>query len=195
MAILDLSKMTMYNFHYKYIKSKYNEKAKLLFTDTDSLCYQIDTHDVYVDMRENSHIFDTSNFPTDHFLFSDKNKKVPGKFKDECPNAPPREFVGLQPKMYSLDLGASEKKVAKGVNRSVIRRKLKHQMYKDCLFYKKAMHHTMINIRSEKHQLYTYKMNKISLSPFDDKRYFLSEKTSYAYGHFKIQELENLHTT
>ena len=195
MAILDLSKMTMYNFHYKYIKSKYNEKAKLLFTDTDSLCYQIDTHDVYVDMRENSHIFDTSNFPTDHFLFSDKNKKVPGKFKDECPNAPPREFVGLKPKMYSLDLGASEKKVAKGVNRSVIRRKLKHQMYKDCLFYKKAMHHTMINIRSEKHQLYTYKMNKISLSPFDDKRYFLSEKTSYAYGHFKIQELENLHTT
>ena len=57
------------------------------------------------------------------------------------------------------------------------------------------MHHTMINIRSEKHQLYTCKMNKISLSPIDDKRYFLNEKTSYAYGHCKMQELENLHTT
>ena len=62
MASLDLSKMTMYYIHYKYIKSKYNEKAKLLFTDTDSLCYQTDTPDVYVHMRENSHIFDTNNF-------------------------------------------------------------------------------------------------------------------------------------
>ena len=53
------------------------------------------------------------------------------------------------------------------------------------------MHQFMTNIRSEKHQLYTY---KISLSPIDDKRYFINEKTSYAYGHFKIQELENLHT-
>ena len=75
MASLDLSKMTMYNFHYKYIKSKYNEKAKLLFTDTDSLCYQIGTPDVYVDMRENSHIFDTSNFPTDHFCLVIKIKR------------------------------------------------------------------------------------------------------------------------
>ena len=78
-------------------------------------------------MKENSDIFYTSNFPTNHFLYSDKNKKIPGKFKDECPNNPPVEFVGLKPKMYSIDLGVTEKKVAKGVNRSVIRRKLKHQ--------------------------------------------------------------------
>ena len=139
-------------------------------------------------MKENSDIFYTSNFPTNHFLYSDKNKKIPGKFKDECPNNPPVEFVGLKPKMYSIDLGVTEKKVAKGVNRSVIRRKLKHQMYKDCLFHKKALYHTMINIRSDKHQLNTYKMNKISLSPFDDKRYFVSETSSYAYGHFKIDQ-------
>ena len=109
----------------------------------------------------------------------------------QCPTPLSREFVGLKPKMYSLDLGASEIKVAKGVNRSVLRRKLKHQIYKDCLFHKNTMHHSMTNIRIEKHQLHTY---KISLSPFDDKRYFMNENTSYAYGHFKIQELENLHT-
>ena len=152
----------------------------MLFTDTDSLYYIIETPDVYADMKENSDIFDTSNFPT--------SKKIPGKFKDECPNKPPVEFVGLKPKMYSIDLGVTEKKVAKGVNRSVIRRKLKHQMYKDCLFDKKALYHTMINIRSDKHQLNAYKMNKISLFPLDDKHYFASETSSYAYGHFKIDQ-------
>ena len=188
MSILNISKAHMYDFFYNHLKPKYGENMKLNFTDTDSFCLEIQTPDVYADMKENSDIFDTSNFPTNHFLYSDKNKKIPGKFKDECPNNPPFEFVGLKPKMYSIDFGVTEKKVAKGVNRSVIRRKLKHQMYKDCLFHKKALYHTMINIRSDKHQLNTYKMNKISLSPFDDKRYFVSETSSYAYGHFKIHQ-------
>ena len=186
MAILDISKTVMYNFHYNHIKPLYGEDASLLFTDTDSLCYQIENHDVYADMAEHRHLFDTSNFPTDHFLFSNKNKKVPGTFKDECPNNPPREFIGLKPKMYSLDLGVDEKKVAKGVVRSVIRKQLKHSLYKACLLDKKILMHTMHQIRSVKHQLQTLKMNKISLSPFDDKKYFISEVENLAHGHFKI---------
>ena len=67
MSILDISKTKMYDFHYGYIKPKYGDKAKLLFTDTDSLAYEIQTKDFYRDITQNvKKLFDTSNYPADH---------------------------------------------------------------------------------------------------------------------------------
>jgi hypothetical protein len=64
-AILKLSKVLMYDFHYNVIARKYADKAQLLFTDTDSLCYHIRTEDLYDDMADHLDYFDTSNFPQD----------------------------------------------------------------------------------------------------------------------------------
>ena len=65
MSIFPLSKVLMYEFHYDYIKNKYGNNSKLLFTDTDSLVYQIKTDDVYEDFSNNKGMFDFSNYSDD----------------------------------------------------------------------------------------------------------------------------------
>ena len=87
MCILDLSKILMFDFHYNYIKQKYGDKAKLLFTDTDSLMYEIQTEDFYKDISKGvKDRFDTSDYPPNHSsgIPSGFNKKVIGMFKDEA---------------------------------------------------------------------------------------------------------------
>ena len=101
MCILDISKTLMYNYHYNYIKAKYGDKAKLLFTDTDSLMYEIETKDVYKDFWKDKDRFDNSHYPESSPFFDKTNKKVIGKFKDEAAGIPIIEFVGLRSKMYS----------------------------------------------------------------------------------------------
>ena len=101
MCILDLSKTLMYDFHYNYIKQKYGNKAKLLFTDTDSLTYEIETKDVYQDFWNDKDRFDNSDYPENSPYFNKTNKKVIGKFKDEAAGVPITEFIGLRSKMYS----------------------------------------------------------------------------------------------
>ena len=80
-SILDLNKLLMYGFHYNYIERKYS--ATLLFTDTDSLVYEIETNDVYEDFYRDRNLFDFSDYPQDSKFFDPVNKKVIGKVKDE----------------------------------------------------------------------------------------------------------------
>ena len=71
----------MYGFHYNYIERKYS--ATLLFTDTDSLVYEIETNDVYEDFYRDRNLFDFSDYPQDSKFFDPVNKNVIGKVKDE----------------------------------------------------------------------------------------------------------------
>ena len=125
MCILDLSKTLMYEFHYKYIKDKYQEKAKLLFTDTDSLTYEIEAEDVYQDFWKDKHKFDNSDYPKRSPYFDNTNKKVIAKFKDEAAGVPICEFVGLRSQMYSY-VKDNQKggKTAKGIKKNVIKKNI-----------------------------------------------------------------------
>ena len=123
MCILDLSKTLMYDFHYNYIKQKYGSKAKLLFTDTDSLTYEIEAKDVYSDFWNDKVKFDNSDYPESSPYFDKTNKKVIGKFKDEAAGVPICEFVGLRSKMYSY-IKDNQKggKTAKGIKTNIYKK-------------------------------------------------------------------------
>jgi hypothetical protein len=185
-AILDLSKLLMYDFHYNTIKSKYGSKAKLLYTDTDSLIYEIETEDVYQDMFDDKQVYDFSDYPEDSKFYDVTNKKVVGKFKDETAGVPITEFVGLRSKMYSMKLADDkEKKTAKGIKKSVVKNTITHNDYKKIVLNGDKMFSTMNTIRSSRHQIYSYTINKVGLCAFDDKRYVLDNGyDTLAHGHY-----------
>ena len=72
-SVLELIKLLMYKFHYEYVKNKFY--AKLLFTDTNSLVYEIKTKDVYEDSYQDKNVFDFSEYPVNSKLFDETNKK------------------------------------------------------------------------------------------------------------------------
>ncbi len=172
-SVLDMSKSLMYDFHYNTIKSSYQNKAQLLFTDTDSLCYHITTENIYQDLLSFRNHFDFSDYPVNHILYSLENKKVIGKFKDENNGISPIEFVGLRSKMYSLlmDMG-NVKQTMKGIPRHIHHT---HSQYKHVLLSSSNSYCNFKTIRSSRHTVHTYLIHKLALSSFDDKRYIDSD--------------------
>ena len=183
MSILDLSKTIMYDFHYKYIKVKYGDQVKLLFTDTDSLMYEIETEDFYKDISEDvKDSFDTSDYPTNHpsGIPTGCNKKVLGMFKDEVSGKCIEEFVGLRPKLYSYKMyEGKESKKCKGIKKSVVQRSITHEDYRNCLFTGKAQLRKQSMIRSYKHEVVTEEVNKVALDAEDKKKIYLRRWCSY----------------
>ena len=192
MCILDLSKTIMYDFHYNYIKPKYGAKAKLLFTDTDSFMYEIETEDFYKDISKDvKDRFDTSDYPENHpsGIPTGINKKVLGMLKDEAAGKRIKEFVGLRAKLYSFIMeDGKENKRCKGVKKQVVESSITHEDYKTCLRTGKEQLRKQNILRSYEHEVFTEEVNKIALSALDDKRYILSDGIhTLAWGHYKIK--------
>ena len=79
---------------------------------------------------------------------------------------------------------------AKGIKKNAIKNNIKHEDYKNTLINNEQMHHKMKTIRSQRHQLGSYEINKVSLSCFDDKHYIYDNGTSsYAYGHILLDKI------
>ena len=156
--ILELRKLLMYKFHYDYVCNNFD--GRLLFTDIDSLVYEINSDSVYEQWFKDKDLFDFNGYQNNFDYYDTPNKKVSGKIKDEFNGVKIVEFVGLKSKMYSL-ISSDDKEVdkAKGINK-----KLRHNEYLDVLFDKKRI---MKRIRSKLHDIGTYDVFKISLSCFD----------------------------
>ena len=179
MCILGISKTLMYDFYYGFLKRMYEERIKLLFTDTDSLMVLVETEDFYKDIDPYVHeLFDTSNYPKDHpsGIQTGVNKKVIGMFKDEVGGKIITEFVGLRAKNYSYECEKKENKKCKGIKMSVTKKDISHKDYLDCLFRDIQLRRKMNVFRSHKHEVYSEEINKIALSANDDKRIILEDR-------------------
>ena len=188
MSILDISKTLMYEFHYGYMIPKFKNNLHLLYTDTDSLIYNIYTDDVYNDIKGDLYeYFDTSNYKTSNpYSFPLINKKVLGKIKDEYGGELITEFVGLRSKMYGILVNEFFHAKAKGVNKSSTK-KLRMRDYINCLDdVDLKLYDQMYRFKSIAHVLHTMSINKISLSSKDDKRILLQNSTNtLAWGHYR----------
>ena len=139
----------MYKFHYDYVKNKLD--AKLLFTDTDSLIYEI--KGVYQECFKDGKLFDFSGYLKDSKYYDSTNKKLLGKMKDEFNGIKIFEFIGLKSQMYSLiSVDDNEVSKAKGINK-----KLRHEEYVDVF-----IRHNVKRMQSKLHEIGTYDVFKIS---------------------------------
>ena len=173
MTKLDISKMLMYKFWCDYIKRKYENRAKLCYTDTDSLIIYIITEDVFADISDDvERWFDTSNYDENDKrpLPIGKNKKVIRFFKNELGGKIIKRFCALRAKTYSYLMDDySEVKKSKGTKRCVIKRGLMFKNYKDCLFNGGVILKSQQRFKSDHHKVYTEEVNKIVLSSDDNR--------------------------
>ena len=125
----------------------------------------------------------SSGYIVDRPLPMGKNKNVLRKFKDELGGRIMTEFVGLRPKTYSFLIDDfEEKKKNKGTKECVVKTKLRHKSYKDCLLNRETILKPQQRIKSEAHNIYVEEFNKFALRNNDDKRVWTSDGiTSYPY--------------
>ena len=134
---------------YDYTKNKYGNNSRLLFTDTDSLMYEIKTKDVYEDFGKDKEMFGLNNYCAKSKVYDDSNKSVVGKMKDEAVGVAIKEFVLLkQKKCVFLVDDSSEHKKAKGLNENAVVT-LSHNEYKDLLLNHKCLRHSMNRIQGK----------------------------------------------
>ena len=177
-AILELSKLHMYETYYDTLQPYFGqENLQLHYVDTDGMILSMKTKDIIKDLKNLENIFDFSNLDENHELFSNKNKKVIGKFKIETPKYIwIDEFVCLRSKVYSFKCKNNDenKNKIKGISKSQSKH-IKFEEYYNCLFGKEYQREcNNYIIRSINHEMVLQEVKKSTLSLFDDKRYYIN---------------------
>jgi len=193
-TVLDLSKLRMYQIHYKDLQ-KYRDKFQcelnIMASDTDSFfleCKNVSLSEHLLPAMMDDCLLDTSNYPKSHSLYSKKFKAKIGIVTDESKSHGYKEWVFLRPKCYSLlHEDGSNRKKAKGAQKDVVKRKLTHESYLHVFENDGQIYEKQRRIGSQNHQLYTYENTKKVLSCNDAKRAWVEQNNSYAYCHWRLE--------
>jgi hypothetical protein len=187
-CILELSKLHMYQFYYDVLKKKYNDKVTLAYTDTDSFIFKTETEDIYEDFKSINDEMDFSGYDPSHPNYDTTNKKVLGKFKDEMDGAIMTEFIGLQSKTYCCKVEDHKTiKKAKGLPSNKVKKDFTIDLYRKTLNENYKSYVKSNKIGSFNHKMFSLTQNKMGLSNYDNKRYYINNKTSIPHGHFSLK--------
>ena len=183
-SVLDLSKLHMMKFHFDVIHKNFDGFYDLLYSDTDSLVYQIKHKNFNKWMLENEEHFDLSEMEGKYK--STKNENVLGKFKSEVGSKIITEFCALSAKSYSFKYCDLEVKKAKGVSKAVTDKLINFEDYKRCMESNNIQTRPIYSIQSFNQQIYTTLTDKVSHSPFYDKMKLLDSINCVPYGYNPI---------
>ena len=183
-AILELSKLHMYETYYDTLQPYFGQKnIQLHYMDCDSFILSIKSENIIKDLKNLENIFDFSNIDENHELYSERNKKVMGKFKIETPkNIFIDEFIALRSKMYAFRCGDDSKNRSKGISKAQSKN-IKFEEYKICLDGEE-LENESINcfLGSINHDMYMQGIKKTTLIIFDDKRNYLDNVESIPWN-------------
>jgi hypothetical protein len=203
-TILELSKLVMLRVHYKFFKATYADRAKLLFTDTDSLCYCIEAPNPLGDMlRSKEVLFDLISAFEECEAVACSPEEVKalkaqlaamkgrlGALKLENETSFILEFIGLASKMYSLQMidrsGHPHSHMkGKGVPKRVLAAKANHEHYKDMLFEPHASSASFHALRSHNHIVERLYLTKKMLTAYNEKVHQYEPLRSRPLGHWR----------
>ena len=210
-SILELSKLVMYHFHYKIFLPLF-PGSQIILSDTDSYLYHV-PEDAYEKLKNLDNYFDFSNFDPTHPLFNDDNLCKHGYIKDEMGGEFIYEVSALRSKLYSLifvkrayfeendegELEEVDEKTENSIMQRVVRNKSKMKGisveaskkftlkdFEDCRTTMESKYSDVYRIGQNKHQVFTYKEHKKSISCYDTKRFILPDGiTTLPHGHYK----------
>ena len=192
-AVLDLSKLIMYDLAYNKLpkyESQFNCKIQIIGGDTDSLFLVVRggvdlLREMYPAMIKDE-LLDTSNYPKEHPLYSNKLNSRLGCIKDEFKGEMCKEVILLAPKCYSFKLMNDEtKSTAKGVGRNV-KKTFNHEDYRERYFLKTELRRSIRRMQSFKHHIFNIMQDKVALSFFENKRAWVGDNESLPYGHYLL---------
>ncbi len=195
-TILELARLHMYDFYYDKLPVVFdNVEYKLVYMDTDSFILSIATKDITPYIKKNAEFFDCSAYSQNHPLYSETNKKIPGKFKDEMGDSHLSEIISLCPKVYALKKFPEGKitKQVKGCKKNVKDKQITWKDFEKCLADASVIiQKEQKTFRSYKHELYTIQQRKNVLQKYDTKRFWLppNYNSSLAFGHKDITTME-----
>ena len=183
-AVLEISKLHMYETYYDKLQPNFGDKnLHLHYMDTDSFILSVNRKDIIKDLKNWEDIFDFSNLDENHELFSNKNKKMIGKFKVETPkNFWIDEFICLRSKMYAFKCGNDSTNKLKGISKSQSKL-VKFEEYYNCLFdgeYQRECNNYIFG--SINHETVLQEVKKSTLSQFDDKQCYIYETESIPWN-------------